>query len=78
MRSLLAIFAAAALSTGALAQSDKDHAAHAVPAPKAPTRGQMNMQTNAMQGMHEKMMAAKTREERQALMAERWRTSAWT
>jgi hypothetical protein len=78
MRSILVLAAAAALSTGALAQSDKDHAEHhpsgaSAPAsadPRAPMRGQMDMQMNALQDMHEKMMAAKTPEERQALMAE--------
>lgn len=78
MRSLLAFVAAAALSTGALAQSDKEHAAHhragassaVAPSPKAPTAAQMDMQMMAMQEMHEKMMAAKTPEERQALMSE--------
>jgi len=78
MRSILAFVAAAALSTGALAQSDKDHAAHhpagasssAAPSSKAPTPAQMEMQMKAMQEMHEKMMASKTPEERQALMSE--------
>ncbi len=78
MRSILAFVAAAALSTGALAQSDKDHAAHhpsgapsaVAPSPKAPTAAQMDMQMKAMQEMHEKMMAAKTPEEWQALMTE--------
>jgi hypothetical protein len=78
MRSILALAAAAALSSGALAQTDKDHAAHhpsggsasASAAPKAPTRGQIDMQMKAMQETHEKMMAAKTPEERQAIMAE--------
>ncbi|MEO6280670.1 MAG: hypothetical protein ABIP59_22995 [Roseateles sp.] len=82
MRSILVLAAAAALSTGALAQSDKDHAAHHPPgasapasaAPKAPTRGQMDKQMNAMGDMHEKMMAAKTPEERQALMAGHMKT----
>ena len=82
MRSILVLAAAAALSTGALAQSDKDHAAHHPPgasasasaAPKAPTRDQMDMQMKAMHDMHEKMMAAKTPEERQALMAEHMKT----
>lgn len=81
MRSLLALAAAVALSTGALAQSDKDHAAHHPPGAsgpgmplKAPTRGQMGVQMTAMQDMHDKMMAAKTPEERQALMAEHMKT----
>lgn len=82
MRYVLAFAAAAVLSTGALAQSDKDHAAHhpasapsaAVPSSKAPTPAQMEMQTKAMREMHDKMMAAKTPEERQALMSEHMKT----
>jgi len=92
MRSLLVLAFAAALSAGALAQSEQDHAAHhpegasapAAAAPKAPAKpvakapakaaaaapARMNMQMKAMQEMHEKMMAAKTPEERQVLMAE--------
>lgn len=81
MRSVFVLAFAAALSTGALAQSDKEHAAHhpegasapaakgtAKAAPAAPT--QMDMQMKSMQEMHEKMMATKTPEERQALMTE--------
>ena len=81
MRIVVAFAAAAVLSTGALAQSDKDHAAHhpagassAVVSPKAPTPAQMDMQMKAMQEMHEKMMAAKTPEERQSLMSENMKT----
>ncbi|MEO6743513.1 MAG: hypothetical protein ABIN08_03410 [Caldimonas sp.] len=82
MRSILVLAAAAVLATGALAQADKDHAAHHPPgapapasaAPKAPTRVQMDMQMKAMRDMHDKMMAAKTAEERQALMAEHMKT----
>jgi hypothetical protein len=83
MRAVLVLVLAfvAALSTGAMAQSDKDHAAHhpegasapaAKPAPKAALAApaQMDMQMKSMQEMHEKMMAAKTPEERQALMTE--------
>jgi hypothetical protein len=81
MRSILALALAAAFSTGVLAQSDKEHAAHhpegasapaASPAPGAgaATPAQMDMQMKSMQLMHEKMMAAKTPEERQALMSE--------
>ncbi|SCK43463.1 hypothetical protein VAR608DRAFT_4197 [Variovorax sp. HW608] len=66
--------------------SDAEHATHhpssaaAKPAsPKAqkpaakstaPTPSQMNMQMKAMEEMHAKMLAAKTPEERQALMAD--------
>ncbi|CAM5797332.1 hypothetical protein [Rhizobacter fulvus] len=81
MRPILALALTAALSTGVLAQSDKEHAAHhpegasAPGAPAAPGAGgatpaQMDMQMKSMQQMHEKMMAAKTPEERQALMSE--------
>jgi hypothetical protein len=81
MRSALVLAFAAALSTGALAQSDKDHAAHhpegasapaarAAPKPAAAASAQLDMQMKSMQEMHEKMMAAKMPEERQALMAE--------
>ena len=81
MRSALVLAFAAVLSTGALAQSDKDHAAHhsegasapaakAAPKPGAAAPAQMDMQMKSMQEMHEKMMAAKTPEERQALMTE--------
>ena len=79
MRSVFVLAFAAALSTGALAQSDKEHAAHhpegaSAPAakatPKAAAPAQMDMQMKSMQEMHEKMMAAKTPEERQALMSE--------
>ncbi|MEP6502332.1 MAG: hypothetical protein ABJD97_03305 [Betaproteobacteria bacterium] len=82
MRHVLALAAAALMSTGALAQSDKEHAAHhpagtasaAAPASKAPTPARMDMQMKSMQEMHEKMMAARTPEERQALMAEHMKT----
>ncbi|QOF76125.1 hypothetical protein [Variovorax sp. 38R] len=78
MRSVLLLTIAAALSGGALAQSKQDHAAHhpanvaasapgASKAPKVPP-AQMEMQMKSMQAMHEKMMAAKTPDERQALM----------
>jgi len=79
MRSVFVLAFAAALSTGALAQSDKEHAAHhpegaSAPAakatPKAAAPARMDMQMKSMQEMHEKMMAAKTPEERQALMTE--------
>jgi hypothetical protein len=85
MRSVFVLAFAAALSTGVLAQSDKEHAAHhpegvSAPAAKATTKAapkaatpapaQIDMQMRSMQEMHDKMMAAKTPEERQALMAE--------
>jgi hypothetical protein len=87
MRFVLLFAVAAALSTGAFAQSsDAEHAAHhpssttAQPeSPKArkpaaksttPTPSQMNVQMKAMEEMHAKILAAKTPEERQALMAD--------
>jgi hypothetical protein len=78
MRSILAFVIVAALSAGALAQSDKEHAAHhpagaassTADSSKAPTTAQMDMQMKAMQAMHERMAAARTPEERQALMSE--------
>ena len=81
MRTVFVLAIAAVLSTGALAQSDKEHAAHhpegaSAPAAKATPKtataapAQMDMQMKSMQQMHDKMMAAKTPEERQALMAE--------
>lgn len=80
MRCIFVLAFAAALSTGALAQSDKEHAAHhpegaSAPAGNATSRAasapaQMDMQMKSMREMHEKMMAAKTPEERQALMTE--------
>jgi hypothetical protein len=81
MRSLLALTAAATVLTGvAFAQSEQDHAAHHPPASSAsaaapgkaqsPTAAQVGKQMKSMQEMHDKMMAAKTAEERQALMAD--------
>jgi hypothetical protein len=78
MRYVLAFGVAALLSTGAFAGSDKEHAAHhpagaasaPAPASKAPTPTQVEQQTRSLREMHERMMAARTPEERQALMAE--------
>ncbi len=81
MRSILALALAAAFSTGVLAQSDKEHAAHHPEGASAPgasaaagagtaAPAQMDTQMKSIQQMHEKMMAAKTPEERQALMSE--------
>lgn len=90
MRHVLAFAAAAVLSAGAFAQADKDRAgnrptgasapattaakARAATAPKAPTPTQVDAQVKAMHEMHEKMAAARTPEERQALMAEHMKT----
>ena len=81
MRSILALALAAAFSTGVLAQSDKEHAAHHPEGASAPgasaaagagtaAPAQMDRQMKSMQQMHEKMLAATTPEERQALMSE--------
>jgi len=84
MRDILTLALAAGFSCGAFAQSDKDHAAHHPPqgaasaavsaAARAPSPAQMDMQMKTMQDMHEKMLAAKTPEERQALMADHMKT----
>jgi hypothetical protein len=85
MHAVFVLALATALSTGAMAQSDKEHAVHhpegaSAPAAKSTPKvapkaapaapAQMGMQMKSMQEMHEKMMAAKTPEERQALMTE--------
>lgn len=84
MRCTLVLASALALSMAASAQTAQDHAAHhpeaasapqarAKPSPPksaAPAAGQMDAQMKSMREMHDKMMAAKTPEERQALMAE--------
>lgn len=54
---------------------EEDHAAHHPPGavtadPAAPTPGQMDSMMKSMQEMHDKMMAAKTPEERAKLMQE--------
>lgn len=70
MRTLLALaVAATVVLTGcALAQPRPGHAAHH-PA-GAPMPAEMQMQMQSMQAMHDKLMAAKTPAERQALMAD--------
>lgn len=72
MRSIIALCVALGLSGSAAAQSEQDHAVHHPPGASAPaaTPAQMDKRMKSMQEMHEKMMAAKTPEERQALMAE--------
>ncbi|WP_286758460.1 hypothetical protein [Ralstonia sp. RL] len=58
------------------AQPPQNKAAKQSTAPKATAEqmGKMDAQMNAMRDMHEKMMAAKTPEERNALMAEHMKT----
>jgi len=78
MRSTLFFASALALAMGASAQSAQsaqDHAAHHPDAasaakPAAPAPGQMEAQMNLMRETHAKMMAARTPEEHQALMAQ--------
>ena len=82
MRSIfvLAVAVAVALSGCAVAQSEQDHAAHhpssGTSGPLAPSKASATPETQmkSMQAMHEKMVAAKTPEERQALMGEHMKT----
>ena len=76
VRSIAVVFGAALVSLFAFAQDD--HQAHhpagssapATSAPVAPSFEGMGAQMKSMQAMHERMVAAKTPEERKALMAE--------
>ena len=77
MRPVLAFALAAALSATVAAQSDKDHfdaasapASSSTPKFAPPKAAQMDAQMKSMRDMHDKMMAAKTPAERQALMAD--------
>jgi hypothetical protein len=80
-------FAVSALGTSAWAATPNDqHTGHhpagstspttskQAPVKKGPSMAKMDAQTQAMRDMHEKMMAAKTPEERGALMAEHMKT----
>lgn len=51
-------------------KKDKDHLLHHPPAATAPAAMKSDQQMAQMREMHRKMMAAKTPQERQALMAE--------
>lgn len=78
--------AMALVATSAFAATDDQHAAHhpagSASAPVAkdmagkttPSMARMDAQMRAMRDMHEKMMAATTPEERNALMAEHMKT----
>lgn len=71
--SLAALGAALVLAGCAAGPKPDEHAAHHPPGtaagtPAAPTAGQMDSMMKSMQEMHDKMMAAKTPEERAALM----------
>lgn len=85
MRFALVLAAAIALPMAASGQSSEDHTAHhpdaasaptappqAPPAaaPAAPAGGAMDAQMKSMREMHDKMMTARTPEERRALMGE--------
>lgn len=76
MKVALAVLGGSLVLAGcATGPKDEDHAAHHPPsaaaaAPAAPTPGQMDSMMKSMQEMHDKMMAAKTPEERAKLMQE--------
>lgn len=85
LRHTVLIVAIAAASLGAIAQTDAEHTQHHAPEPakkalKAPAAKSPSMPKEAMAAMdgkikvmremHEKMMAAKTPEERKALMGD--------
>lgn len=89
IRNTLVGICMAALSVSALAQNVDEHKGHhpegttppaaatqkVSPQPMAAGRmAAMDQKMKAMQAMHDKMMAAKTPEERQALMAEHMKT----
>lgn len=79
-------FAVLSIGASAWAAQPDEHTGHhpagSAPAPtskqpparKGPSMATMDAQTQAMRGMHEKMMAARTPEERNALMAEHMKT----
>jgi hypothetical protein len=70
---LAAFISSLSLAGCATGPKPEDHAAHHPPgaaaaAPVAPTAGQMDSMMKSMQEMHDKMMVAKTPEERARLM----------
>lgn len=79
-------FAVSTISTSAWAAPNDEHTGHhpagsapapmsqQVPAKNEPSMAKMDAQTQAMRVMHERMMGAKTPEERSALMAEHMKT----
>ena len=69
MRTILLAATVAVALSGCAAMRDQGHAAHHPPAAASPAEG-VDKQMKMMQEMHQKMAAAKTPEERQALMAE--------
>jgi hypothetical protein len=89
LRHTVLTLAIAAASLGAIAQTDAEHTQHhaaepakratkapAAKSPSKPTEALAAMDGNikAMRAMHEKMMAAKTPEERKALMVDHMKT----
>lgn len=80
VRSIAVAIGTVLFALSAVAQDD--HAAHhpggaasaAAPTPTAVAPAGMDMQMKTMQAMHEKMMTAKTPQERQALMVEHMKT----
>ena len=76
---LTVLGAALALAGCATGPTADDHAAHHPPesatsTPGKPTPGQMDSMMKSMQEMHDRMMTAKTPEERSALMKEHMMT----
>jgi len=76
MKLALAVLGSSLVLAGCAAgPKEPDHAAHhpqgaAAAGPAAPTPGQMDSMMKSMQEMHDRMMAAKTPEERTRLMQE--------
>ena len=80
------VLAITVVSASAWAATDDQHQSHhpadaatstaakAMPGKAGPDMARMDTQMKAMQEMHDKMMAAKTPEERNALMAEHMKT----
>ena len=87
VHSLSFVLAIAAFGAPTWAAQDDQHQAHHpagaasastsknMPGKSRPDMARMDSQMKAMQGMHEKMMAAKTPVERTALMAEHMKTT---
>lgn len=80
LAAVISLMAGAGIAQGAESVSDTDHAAHhpanakAAKAPKVKKATPVDDQMRAMQEMHEKMMSARTPEERAALMDEQMKT----
>ncbi|HDR9319760.1 TPA: hypothetical protein QDB16_006381 [Burkholderia vietnamiensis] len=74
----ISLVASVGIAQGAESAADTDHVAHhpakTVKAPNAKKATPVDDQMRAMQEMHEKMMSAKTPEERAALMDEQMKT----